>query len=283
MSRINGASRRLAACCLLAGALAMLPASPAAAGAAGSGSSRIVGGYTPPPSEWPWMTALLHSESATPGQNDFDRQFCGGALVQPAIVLTAAHCVADEVATGVQVLLGRENLLAAGGEKIDVTSIATHPSFSPTTMRNDVAILRLARSSSYQSEPAFDPNLTLNEGDRLVVMGWGLTQEGGSASPSLLAADVPLIADATCQNLYATFTIQYDPSTMLCTGFSDGGVDSCQGDSGGPLMAPDATYGWLPVGVVSFGDGCARPSRPGVYAWLQATSIVDWLVQQGVI
>lgn len=103
-------------------------------------------------------------------------------------------------------------------------------------------------------------------------MGWGLRELGNPASDSdvLFAADVPLWAPRRC----ASAVKVYDASKQVCAGYLNGTVDSCQNDSGGPLMVlDDATRAWKLLGIVSFGEGCALPGRPGVYAWVNSPTI----------
>jgi hypothetical protein len=108
------------------------------------------------------------------------------------------------------------------------------------------------------------------------VKGWGTTSSGGSVSNVLLQVDVPIVSDADCSTALGPGVIN-DP-LMICAGdLVSGGIDSCQGDSGGPLAVPDGATGWLTIGIVSFGFGCAAPNSPGVYtevaaygAWIAA-------------
>src|SRR5207249_7825654 len=85
---------------------------------------------------------------------------------------------------------------------------------------------------------------------------WGRTRENGPTSRYLRAASVPIVADAACAGAYQPFS----PTAMVCAGYPDGGVDACQGDSGGPMVV-----GTVLVGIASWGDGCARPGKYGVY------------------
>ena len=82
---------------------------------------------------------------------------------------------------------------------------------------------------------------------------------------------MPITTDAYCANAYSNF----DASTMVCAGYPQGGVDTCQGDSGGPLFA-----GGRVVGATSFGEGCARPDKPGVYARVADAPIREWIRSQ---
>ena len=115
------------------------------------------------------------------------------------------------------------------------------------------------------------------------VSGWGDTVEGGSLSDSLNIATTPVIPDATCDGLGGLYE-EFSAVSMVCAGVLSGGTDSCQGDSGGPLAASGFT-GSAPVqrlvGVVSFGEGCARPNAPGVYTRI-AGPTYNPFVQQAV-
>jgi secreted trypsin-like serine protease len=250
------------------------------ADAAKNGHS-IVGGYLPDDSQWPWMTAILKSEAITPGSDDFQRQFCGGTLVSATVVLTAAHCVVDDngnlraPAKDRQVVLGRRNLFATDGEKIDVAEIVVHPKYDPAATTHDLAVLRLAKAAKETPAPLLDPSIATPRNTMLTVMGWGRTAEGADApsSSDLLAADVPLWSDNECA---ASYGAEYFADVMLCAGYDEGGVDSCQGDSGGPIMRI-VNNQWALIGVVSWGYGCARPGVPGIYAWINGSEMRSFI------
>jgi secreted trypsin-like serine protease len=105
------------------------------------------------------------------------------------------------------------------------------------------------------------------------IVGFGATSEGGDLPDTLQEAQVPITTDAYCAGAYSDF----DPKTMVCAGFPEGGVDTCQGDSGGPMFGRDAAGALKVVGATSFGEGCARPGKPGVYARVGDTLLREWI------
>jgi trypsin len=246
-------------------------------------SPRIVGGSTTSIANHPWQAALVLDEAF--GTNDFQGQFCGASLITPRIVLTAAHCIvgADPEDDSnldpddVNVVLGRTQLTAGGGQEKDVASngIYFHGNYNPATDANDVGYIVMA-TLAFENAQVRQISLAGSSeqelwkpGARTVVSGWGDIREGGPSSNTLKAAVVPVISPATCADP-SIIGDDYIPSVMLCAGFLEGGTDSCQGDSGGPLTTPVGSRGASGprrlVGVVSFGFGCAQPTSPGVYA-----------------
>ena len=148
-----------------------------------------------------------------------------------------------------------------------------HPNYDDAALNNDVAIWKLATSIptsntiSYASLAASGSDPA--SGSTSTVAGWGATSESGSSSTTLLKVNVPIVSRATCRNNYSVSEIT---DAMFCAGVPAGGKDSCQGDSGGPIVDSSKTL----IGVVSWGDGCARPNKPGVYTRLGALrSFID--------
>jgi trypsin len=243
---------------------------------------RIVGGNTTTISQHPWQAGLLIGEGPAPGDTDLDRFFCGGSLITPRLVLTAGHCVFDTDpepaeantrldADDADVIVGRTRVTDAAPAEIDIAEVRLHGGFDPETFENDVGYLRLAAPAPVAS-PSIETIRLAGSDDRslwlpgaqTVVTGWGVTSEDGPLSNPLKEAVVPTLPSQTCAspNVYGA---EFVTAIMTCAGFLEGGTDSCQGDSGGPLTTPGAGARRL-VGVVSFGNGCARPGFPGVYA-----------------
>ncbi len=228
---------------------------------------KIVGGTVAGANDNPFQVGLLSKSVA----NNFDAQFCGGTLVKANVIVTAAHCSDFVTAGQVQVLTGTRNLDGTGTRR-DVVSIAIHPNWNPNTFDYDVAVWTLSSSTSgipFASLASADPAV----GTNLLVTGWGALTEGGSFPIDLRKATVPLVSATNCndRNSYRGAIT----ARMICAGFDNGGVDSCQGDSGGPL-----TQGSVLTGIVSWGNGCARRNKFGVYSRVSNASIRSFIVAQ---
>jgi secreted trypsin-like serine protease len=262
--------------------VAVLLALPAPASASAQAEPRVVGGEDTTIDRYPWQGALVIDQAKAPG-SAFQRQFCGGSLITPYIVLTAAHCVYDTDPDDgssldpddVDVVLGETRLsIAPASAQLAVQAVAYQADFDPNFGPSDWAIPQndigyLVLESAYGGEPidiAGPDEAALWDPDSYEeVTGWGATAEAGpgsGGSNTLQVAAVPILADLTCATDYGVY---FDSESMVCAGFQEGGIDTCQGDSGGPLQAPLADSGYRLVGITSWGDGCARPNAPGVY------------------
>ncbi len=216
---------------------------------AGDVSPMIVGGTRASTATYPWVVYLASSSGG---------QFCGGTLVKANKVVTAAHCVSGRSPSNTRVVHGRDDKQSTAGTVVNVSRIWVHPSYRTATSGFDVAVLTLASNLNSATLPLATPADTAlyAAGNSALILGWGTTSSGGSASRYLLKANVPLTSDATCKTAYS----QYSNTSMVCAGFPQGGVDTCQGDSGGPLV-----FGGKLIGDTSWGRGCAGAGYPGVY------------------
>lgn len=248
-ARLVAVLAALAVACLTCGTAAALPLVPVPSppSVPHARIPIVVGGSPTSTAAHPWVVALV-SRGGSP--------YCGGTLVAPDKVVTAAHCVDTMRPDQLRVVAGRTDMRTRAGVVTGVSDIWVHPQFERPTQGEDIAVVTLDRELPYGTIPLSTGLRGYQPGTMASVFGWGYTTEGGEPSPVLQQARVPIVSDADCAAAYEV----YDPYSMVCAGYPQGGVDACRGDSGGPLVVDGRL-----IGVVSFGTGCARPGKPGVY------------------
>ncbi|HET6172383.1 MAG TPA: serine protease [Gaiellales bacterium] len=224
----------------------------------------VVGGVNVQSGHYPFVVAIGNAEGSD----------CGGTLIAPSVVLTAAHCVAANAAepAKLRVLVGTEAI--STGHSVAVSSVSLHPLFRTDTMRYDAALLFLEQPVTGVRTIAMADSSPL-EGATVSAAGWGEIDEHAVALPDHLRRVVLTVrAKAACARGNKIPGGYYTPS-MMCAG--NPGRDTCAGDSGGPLVATSHGHTTI-VGITSFGFGCARSAHPGVYT--RVPSIRGWALGQ---
>uniref|UniRef100_A0A8D0ZJ25 Serine protease HGFAC n=1 Tax=Sus scrofa TaxID=9823 RepID=A0A8D0ZJ25_PIG len=235
---------------------------------------RIIGGSSSLPGSHPWLAAIY-----------IGNNFCAGSLVHTCWVVSAAHCFANSPPReSVSVVLGQHffNRTTDVTQTFAIVKYIPYPLYSVfNPSDHDLVLIRLekkgercaVRSQFVQPICLPEPGSPFPAGHKCQIAGWGHQDENVSGySSSLREALVPLVADHKCSSP-EVYGADISPN-MLCAGYFDCRSDACQGDSGGPLACEKNGVAHL-YGIISWGDGCGRLNKPGVYT--RVANYVDWI------
>ncbi|MFZ2108628.1 MAG: serine protease [Roseiarcus sp.] len=240
-----------------------------------NGPKKIVGGNVAAVGAFPWQASLEVSWIDSPT----DAHYCGGSIYNSMWILTAAHCIENLDSDQIAVVVG-SNILSNGIRKIPVERTIVHPKYGKLTEHDsDVGLILLKEPLNFDvttrpiaAATAQDDQTLAPDNADLIVTGWGYTTENGNIVRNLREVTVPVTPIEACKD-----PLSYGPTqisdNMICAGRALGGMDACQGDSGGPLVSVgmDARQ----IGIVSWGEGCARPARYGVYT--RVSKFKEWI------
>ncbi|MFT7803433.1 transmembrane protease serine 13-like [Arapaima gigas] len=238
-------------------------------------TSRIIGGTPAQLGQWPWQLSLQFQGS----------HMCGGSLVAPDFLLSAAHCFSGSD----PLTLKPSNWNVYGGMVLMnnlslpyfVSKIIIHENYNSKTFDYDFALVKLSTPVMFSNtiQPVCLPtfNQTVAPGTKCWTSGFGRTvQKSAQISTVMMQVSVNIIDSSVCNS-----SIVYPnliTSNMLCAGDLNGGKDSCQGDSGGPLVCEGTDKRWNLVGVTSWGEGCGQMNKPGVYSNVE--SVLPWIYKK---
>ncbi|MEU8548897.1 serine protease [Streptomyces roseoverticillatus] len=269
-----------AAVALVASAATTASATGPASGDRYRSVSPIIGGTDTPDDAYPFMAALLKRD----GDGAFKHR-CGGSLIDPWLVVTAAHCVAGFEPKDLKVAVGRTVLsdarqgqvrdIRASEGKADPGGIIVHPLYKSDSAY-DMAVLELDRPVEGIAPiklPTAGTDALIRPGQQATVTGWGLTDTKFGHTPDRLRqVDVPLLSHNECKVSYSS----YNDEVNICAGVE--GKDSCNGDSGGPIFRKvPGRQEPIQIGVVSYGEGCAGQGAPGIYTSLSSAKLWESL------
>ncbi|XP_057897535.1 cathepsin G-like [Melospiza georgiana] len=211
-----------------------------------AGAGRIIGGKKAVAHSRPYM-AFLEIET------DSDYIKCGGFLIRPDAVLSAAHCVDEEGIENVTVILGAHNVnrQEPSQQKIRVEKWIIHPEYSPKPVKNDIVLLKLEQNAIIKKNVRLisipKENESVRVGTECNVPGWGQTSVTGPRSDVLMEVKLKVQKEEICEQLLP----DYEPQSMICVGDENHKKGTYEGDSGGPLVCNKKAYG-----IVSYGCGC---------------------------
>ncbi len=237
----------------------------------------IISGQLAKPGEFPFIAAL-YSKGSTP----LDGFYCGASLIQPDLLVTAAHCVEGVQVNELSIVVGVHDigLVESAYVPHSAEKIFTHAGYDSFSLVNDIALIRLTEPAKSNPIDIIDDTRFqwLTTDTEMTVAGWGnMTLEEGSGSNyprRLQKATVDFIDQQTCQNLKVPSPYSQLDEFALCA--ARDGIELGSGDSGGPLIYQHNERYYL-AGIVSWSLGYASASEPGIY--MSVHHYLEWITK----
>jgi len=248
---------------------------------------KVAGGFPTQITSFPWQV-VLHF-------NGF--QICAGSIISADHIITAAHCVhnTNKSPTSPISISSLTVMYGTPFAEYDATfaktlkDIVIHPKYKPATVENDIAVLFLKTSIAeladgsggtpeVQAIKLLSDGSTPKEGEDAYIAGWGkLCNSAVCPTSSYIQAAIMNVQADPDSQVCGWYGDTYKHQTMLCAGCMEGNIDACQGDSGGGLVVVAENGDPILAGIVSWGNGCAKPYFPGIYT--RVSAFVDWVEQ----
>ncbi|XP_060562222.1 chymotrypsinogen B-like [Ruditapes philippinarum] len=256
---------------------------------------RVVGGDASLPGEWPWLVSLHFMASHEFTDNSGLPHLCGGSLIHPQWVVSAAHCFDDMAGEGLSnkdnwvVVLGEhyQGIMDGTEQFLYIDKLVKHPDFILSfdhAILNDIVLLKLnipVVLSDYVNTICLEPNYTVPDGTPCLTTGWGLVDVEGVGVELPNSAELRIVPRDECRNIYESLPDDHEAKqfvsiqeSVICARADRTGVDACKGDSGGPLICYHNDH-WIQTGVVSIGYQCGDIRYPGLYT--NVNYFYDWI------